>query len=457
MAIESKNLVVAAKVYSRSIAAPLDASSVYTTLDEAQTYAKNPIAYAGQIITVLEGDSYVPYVLNGTEGSYTLSKISADASSLKNYVQIVTSLPEESQEQGVIYINTTDNKGYIYNGESFVVIFENVTGEDGKSLSEQLSEINTSLENKADLSGATFTGKVTLAADPENDLDAVTKQYVDRLISNIQQFSVGVVDSSNPLPSSGYKAGQAFRVAEAGTYAGQDCELGDLIICINDYSDGSSSDADFMVVQSNLDGAVVGPEASTDTNIAVFDGITGKKIADSNVSLASLQDAIAKAHEHTNKTVLDSFTSTQSEIEAAYKAYTDSAVDGAVSDEELSTTLENYYTKAYVDEQLSTLTSSVNSKLSTADFNDKIGEIGETTVKQYADNIKTEINEKLGDFGGSSVKDYVDTAIGAGGTDVSESIANTLTQANQYTDEAKAEAITSAKEYTDNALTIIEF
>ena len=42
MAIDAKNLVVAAKVYSRGVALPLDASSVYESLGEAQSYAQNP-------------------------------------------------------------------------------------------------------------------------------------------------------------------------------------------------------------------------------------------------------------------------------------------------------------------------------------------------------------------------------------------------------------------------------
>ena len=48
------------------------------------------------------------------------------------------------------------------------------------------------------------------------------------------------------------QVGQTFRVAEAGTYAGQECEVGDLIIVISDYAD-SAKDSDFLVVQANVD------------------------------------------------------------------------------------------------------------------------------------------------------------------------------------------------------------
>lgn len=422
MAIPSNQLVVAAKVYSRGVALPLDASSVYESLGEAQSYAQNPIAYAGQVITVKEGDAYNAYILNGEAGAYTLSKVGVDASAIKNYVQVVTELPSTGQEQGVIYINTTDSKGYIYNGSEFVVVFEDVTNEEGESLQEQLDNIESTLAEKAPVNNPVFTGTVTLPADPAQNMEAATKQYVDRLVAGINDFTVGVVDSSTPLPTSDYSVGQTFRVVEAGTYAGQECEVGDLIIVISDYAD-SAKDSDFLVVQANVDGAVTGPDASTDANIVVFDGITGKKIKDSSVTIASVSDAIAKAHEHSNKTILDSFTSTQSEIETAYKAYADgkiTALGDVVTNEELTTALEGYYTKTDVDGLLTPITTNLNTKVSTTELDAKIGDLGEF----------------------ETVKDYVDTAVGSGGADVAEEI---------------AEALTQAKAYTDQSLTITEF
>lgn len=422
MAIPSNQLVVAAKVYSRGVALPLDASSVYESLGEAQSYAKNPIAYAGQVITVKEGDAYNAYILNGEAGSYTLSKVGVDESAIKNYVQVVSELPSSGQEQGVIYINTTDSKGYIYDGSEFKVIFEDITNEEGQGLKEQLEEVKTDLGTKAPVNNPVFTGTVTLPADPSGDMEAATKQYVDRLVAGINDFTVGVVDSDTPLPSSDYSVGQTFRVAEAGTYAGQHCEVGDLIIVISDYAD-SAKDSDFLVVQANVDGAVTGPDASTDANIVVFDGITGKKIKDSSVTIASVQDAIAKAHEHANKTILDSFTSSQSEIESAYKQYADekvAALGDVVTNEELTTALEDYYTKTDVDGLLSPITTNLNTKVSTTELEAKIGDLGEL----------------------ETVKDYVDTVVGSGGADVAEEIADALAQ---------------AKAYTDDRLTITEF
>ena len=398
MAIDSKNLVVAAKVYSRGVALPLDASSVYESLSEAQTYAQNPIAYAGQIITVKEGENYNAYILDGTAGSYTLSKVGLDASAVKNYVQVVSELPNSGQEQGVIYVNTTDNKGYIYNGSEFVEIFEDTT-----DLTSAVDALEAEVEGKADLAGATFTGTVTLAADPTQDLEAATKQYVDRLVAGINDFTVGVVDSSTPLPSTGYEVGQTFRVAEAGTYAGVECETGDLIIVIKDYEQGTASNSDFLVVQANVDGAVTGPDASTDANIVVFDGTTGRKIKDSNVTLASLSDAIGKAHEHTNKTILDTFTKNETELLGEMDSKITAALSDYATTEDLADYVlaETYATdKAANESRFGTIETNLNTKIT-----------------------ETELNAAIGDISPSeTVKDYVDAAVQSGGADVSEAI-----------------------------------
>lgn len=403
MAIDAKNLVVAAKVYSRGVALPLDASSVYESLGDAQAYAKNPIAYAGQVITVKEGEKYNAYILDGEAGSYTLSKVGVDASAVKNYVQVVSSLPGEGQEQGVIYINTTDSKGYIYDGSEFQVIFEDVTNEEGESLQEQLENLETELAAKAPINNPVFTGTVTLAADPQNNLEAATKQYVDRLVAGINDFTVGIVDSSTPLPATDYKVGQTFRVAEAGTYAGVECETGDLIIVIKDYADGTASNADFLVVQANVDGAVTGPDASTDANIVVFDGTTGRKIKDSNVTLASLSDAIGKAHEHTNKAILDTFTKNETELLGEMDSKIAAALGDYATTEDLADYVlaETYATdKAANESRFGTIETNLNTKIT-----------------------ETELNAAIGDISPSeTVKDYVDAAVQSGGADVSEAI-----------------------------------
>ena len=410
MAIPSNQLVVAAKVYARSIPAPLDASSVYESLGDAQSYAKNPVAYAGQIITVKEGENYNAYILDGEAGAYTLSKVGVDASAVKNYVQVVSELPHEGQEQGVIYVNTTDSKGYIYDGSEFQVIFEDATNEEGQSLKEQLENLKTELAEKAPVNNPVFTGTVTLPADPSGNMEAVTKQYVDRLVAGINDFTVGVVDTDTSLPATDYKVGQTFRVAEAGTYAGVECETGDLIIVIKDYQAEGASNSDFLVVQANVDGAVTGPDASTDANIVVFDGVTGRKIKDSSVTIASVSDAVAKAHEHANKTQLDSFTKTETELLGEVDTKISTALEDYATTEDLADYVTNEtYTanKTATDQRIGTVETNLNSKIGQAELDEAIGNISPS----------------------ETVKEYVDQAVQSGGADVSEAINTAIQQA----------------------------
>lgn len=393
--IESKDLLVAIKSYSRANPLPLDASSVYDSLAAAQTYAAAANAYAGQLVTAkLEDGKYHTYVLDGDSAPYTLTEVGSnlDESLVKNYVQVVTELPQEGQEQGVIYINTTDGTGNIWNGSEWKEIFEDVATTD-----EKINAIEQSLDEYARLDGATFTGTVTLAANPTQDMEAATKAYVDTLLGNMAMKQPGTVSADAGLPENGYEAGESWRVTESGEYAGQQCEPGDLIICINDYAEGTASDSDFMVVQANIDGAVTGPDVAVDANVVIFDGTTGKKIKDSNVTIASVSDAIAKAHEHANKTVLDTYTKTEDELLAAAATDVDNkleeiqtALDGKVDDADLS----NYYTKTDIDSKVDTINSAINNKLNITDFNNKVGDIGDVTIKQYIDAAASGIEGK---------------------------------------------------------------
>lgn len=242
-------------------------NDVFESLSDGQSYIETDEAYAGQTIKVkMEDGKYHIYILQPSDSGYILE----DISNIKEYVVIGTR-PEINQEQGVIYID--NNVGYIWNGSDWQKIFEDAS----------------------------------LVA---------TKEYVTNAIAELLNGTPGIVDNAdNLLPSSGYKAGQTWRVAEDGTYAGAECEAGDLIICVKDYNVETADHTDFMVLQANIDGAVTSSvESVTDGNVVVFDGITGKIIKDSNIAVSSLQDAITKSHEHTNKTQLDSYTKTQEEL-----------------------------------------------------------------------------------------------------------------------------------------------
>ena len=66
----------------------------------------------------------------------------------------------------------------------------------------------------------------------------------------------GTITSNSQLPAT-HKHGWTYRINTAGTYAGQTCEVGDLIICITDGT--SKNDSHWTVAQTNTDGVVSGP------------------------------------------------------------------------------------------------------------------------------------------------------------------------------------------------------
>lgn len=176
---------------------------------------------------------------------------------------------------------------------------------------------------------------IKVAKDPTENLELTTKQYVDNKLANKSNTGhnhddryyteteidtklnallgandalvfKGIIDSGHPLPTAGYEVGYTYRVNEAGTYAGQKCEQGDLIICIADAL--STSTPHWTVAQTNIDGAVIGPAGATDDNIVLFSGATGKLIKNSGKKLS---DLAAAKHTH----VISDITNLQSTLD----------------------------------------------------------------------------------------------------------------------------------------------
>lgn len=434
MNYESNQLLVAVKAYTRGNPLALDASSVWDSQLEAQTYANSAIAYGGQIISAkMEDGNYKAFILNPSDGGYTITPLGADASSVKQYVVIGTR-PGSGQEQGVIYIE--NNIGYIWNGSGWQRIFSDVST-DIEDLKSRVLTLENDIDLKAPLANPTFTGTVTVEGNA-----VATQEWVNTLIGQLNNGVPGIVDNSeNPLPANEYKAGQMWRVAAEGTYAGQECEVGDLIICLKDYADGTSGNSDFMVVQANIDGAVTGAESSTNGHIVVFNGATGKVIKDSEVSIASLTDAIAKAHEHTNKTQLDTFTKTETELLQA--AHDDAAGQILTVKTELEESISakadasTVYTKTDIDSKINTIEQNLNTKVDGTTVDSKIASAKTDILEEAATAASEQLDGKIGDLGESNtVVDYINLAVGSGGTDVAEQIDNALAQAKAYTDES---------------------
>lgn len=443
MAIESKDLLVAIKAFSRANALPLDASSVHGSQELANTYAKQANAYGGQIITAKVGGKFKAFVLQGENGNCTIEPLGADPSTLKQYV-IVGTRPESNQNQGVIYID--NNVGYIWDGEKWVKIFEDVSTSI-TDFQKRITKIESDINLKANIANANFTGTLKLEGK-----DLATKEYAESLVNAAKSEVPIVIDEDNSFPSDSYKAGQKYVVALEGTYLGQKCEIGDLILIVKDYNAQSHSNADGIVLQSNIDGAVTSSDASSiDGEIVVMSGATGKVIKSSKISMTTLNNAIAKVHEHANKAKLDTYNKTQTELlsEASQDAQSKvdalkTTVDGKA---DKATTITGYgitdaYNKTEIDAKLKTIQDNVNTKVDTDTVDSKVTTAKDEAIAEATRISAQSVQSRLDIPITKTVKQFVEEAVGAGGTDVSEQIQNALKE---------------AKEYTDTCLTIVQF
>lgn len=107
-------------------------------------------------------------------------------------------------------------------------------------------------DGAAQRTGTTFTGPVTLNADPVNDLEPATKQYVDEKIRALDEITtkngvvfqgtLGVGGTFEELPTTGVKKGWEFKVYTEGTYAGYTCKPGDALISLAEGDVEATSD-----------------------------------------------------------------------------------------------------------------------------------------------------------------------------------------------------------------------
>lgn len=176
-----------------------------------------------------------------------------------------TVIVSPSIKNNVTKTDATTTAGYIPK-------FNNTTGviENGYSVQTTLVSSSTAIPTAAAVVAA-IDNKITAA-------DAM-----------IYKGTLGTDGTVTKVPANGYKVGWTYKVITAGTYAGIKCEVGDMLIAINNgpVSGTTVVNADWTVVQANIDGAVTGPASATAGHIAVFDGATGKVIKDGTYTIAT--------------------------------------------------------------------------------------------------------------------------------------------------------------------------
>jgi hypothetical protein len=129
---------------------------------------------------------------------------------------------------------------------------------------------------------------------------AAVKSYVDAHggASGALIFKGAIDCSGNPNYPAANK-GDVYVVSVAGKIGGASgvaVELGDTMYCEQDATASGNQatvGAYWVIVQANIDGAVIGPATSTDQHIAIFSGVSGKLIADGGVLISALATCLA--------------------------------------------------------------------------------------------------------------------------------------------------------------------
>lgn len=161
--------------------------------------------------------------------------------------------------------------------------------------------INTALAAKAPLASPAFTGTPTAPTPGAsvNDTQIATTSFVQALINSkiaaadamIFKGTIGTDGTITALPAT-HSTGWTYKVITAGTYAGAKCEVGDMIVCLKDGT--TDNDADWTVIQANIDGAVIGAASAVANHVAAFADATGKVIKDSGFTIGASVPAGAK-------------------------------------------------------------------------------------------------------------------------------------------------------------------
>jgi hypothetical protein len=158
---------------------------------------------------------------------------------------------------------------------------------------------------------ATFN-LVTLPNAPTNGTDATNKTYVDTLLAGLNGallFKGNIKTTGGDITPTAFNAlatynvGWQYRAAEAGTYRGNVCEIGDMITAIVARSGSGATNADWTVSQANIDGAVTGPVSAVADYIATFNGTSGKIIKDGGTSIAAITALISTAQTAANNAI----------------------------------------------------------------------------------------------------------------------------------------------------------
>ena len=256
---------------------------VTTISNKAVTLTKMNDLTKKTIIGRKESTDGVPQALTAGEVRTLLNV----ADGANNYVHPSGTNPHGTTKSDVGLGSVTDNaqiKKRSSSTKGNIPTWGDTTGDsldDGYSVQTTLSDTNAS------------TALATAAA---------IKSYVDGLLAaNDAMIYIDAINASGNPKYPAASTGHTYKISAAGKIGGAQgpsVEIGDMIICISDNTvEGTHSEvgSKWNIIQTNIDGAVIGPSTATGNNFVVFDGDSGKLIKNSTYNANSFAE---KTHNH---------------------------------------------------------------------------------------------------------------------------------------------------------------
>lgn len=160
---------------------------------------------------------------------------------------------EINNQTGITINSFTGKETSIILGEGGLKIF----GENASN-----TKVWTTDGNFTDISGIASNDAVAAIQAKLAGIDDTVKGYVDSQVGGLTQALVfkGSVSQGSDLPENP-KVGDTYVISAIGEYAGETCEVGDTIICT--VAKSGKTDAKWLVVQKNINGAVTKGDAQT--------------------------------------------------------------------------------------------------------------------------------------------------------------------------------------------------
>ncbi len=172
------------------------------------------------------------------------------------------------------------------------------------ALNNEITRAKTAENTKANIANPAFTGtpKAPTAAAGTNSTQIATTAFVQTAVSSgiaasdamIIKGTIGTNGTVTALPTT-YRTGWTYRVTGAGTYAGQVCEIGDLIIALVDRNGSGNANSDWCVAQTNINGAITGVK-SGDAYIQASQTGSVVTITHKDVAATNTTSSAAPAH-----------------------------------------------------------------------------------------------------------------------------------------------------------------